>query len=320
MNDIDRLGNDSRKAQEAQHCSEIDSIAAMTRDEVLSGLREHGVKPTEELPQQLRQILPTKPPLRPLSGTNSIRDEHLYAFIVARTSRSRPQIRRITIHRRWLQFATILACATICTALYGIYGAFQEAAHLRIERENARLLSENEHKREQLKELENRVDAIEYVSRQLAEMSSVPEQASTDNLPHRKGNSQIRKAATDISAVALRTAELQRQLERYEQLMRDQALTPSTWPVFSAGEGTITFAGWKSGYGQVVEIDHGNGLTTLYGHLSKIDATVGQVVERGALLGHVGSTGRSTGPHLHYEVRLAEVAANQKRSLPATIN
>jgi murein DD-endopeptidase MepM/ murein hydrolase activator NlpD len=324
MNDIDRPENDSRKSQEAPRCSEIDSIAAMTRREVLSGLREHGLKPTEELPQRLRFFLPAKPPLRPLSGASSIsgsRDDRLYAFIVARTSRSRTRIRRIRVHQRWLKVASVLACLVICTALYGIYGAFREAQHLRVEHENARLRSENERqRREQLKQLENRVIAIEDASRRLAEMSGMTAQASTDTSPHSESEPQIKTTAADITAVELRTAELQRQLEQYEQLTRDQARAPSTWPVVAAGEGTVIFAGWKNGYGQVVEIDHSNGLVTRYGHLSKIETTVGHEIARGELLGCVGSTGRSTGPHLHYEVRIAEVAANQKRSLPASIN
>jgi murein DD-endopeptidase MepM/ murein hydrolase activator NlpD len=54
----------------------------------------------------------------------------------------------------------------------------------------------------------------------------------------------------------------------------------------------------------MVEIDHGNGVTTRYGHLSEIDVTVGQVVAKDAVIGRTGSTGRSTGPHLHYEVRI----------------
>jgi murein DD-endopeptidase MepM/ murein hydrolase activator NlpD len=68
--------------------------------------------------------------------------------------------------------------------------------------------------------------------------------------------------------------------------------------------GTVITAGFSGGYGNMVEIDHGNGVTTRYGHLSEIDVTVGQVVAKDAVIGRTGSTGRSTGPHLHYEVRI----------------
>ena len=75
-------------------------------------------------------------------------------------------------------------------------------------------------------------------------------------------------------------------------------------PVFSTARGKVVFAGWKSGYGNCIDIDHGYNYTTRYGHLSKIDVQQGQQVVRGDKIGEVGSTGKSTGPHLHYEVRL----------------
>ncbi|OBQ61285.1 M23 family metallopeptidase [Mesorhizobium erdmanii] len=67
--------------------------------------------------------------------------------------------------------------------------------------------------------------------------------------------------------------------------------------------GIVTKAGWNGGYGRMVEVDHGNGFATRYGHLSEIDVTVGEKLNAGAIIGKTGSSGRSTGPHLHYEVR-----------------
>jgi murein DD-endopeptidase MepM/ murein hydrolase activator NlpD len=69
--------------------------------------------------------------------------------------------------------------------------------------------------------------------------------------------------------------------------------------------GRVTIASYQGGYGLLVEIDHGNGLATRYGHLSAIDINEGQIVEAGEPVGRIGTTGRSTGPHLHYEVRVA---------------
>ncbi len=79
---------------------------------------------------------------------------------------------------------------------------------------------------------------------------------------------------------------------------------PSGFPARATAGGTVITAEYTGGYGNMVEIDHGNGITTRYGHLSEINVTVGQVVAKDAIIGHTGSTGRSTGPHLHYEVRV----------------
>lgn len=86
--------------------------------------------------------------------------------------------------------------------------------------------------------------------------------------------------------------------------------------VAAAANGVITKSGWEGGYGNLIEVDHGNGLTTRYGHLSKIGVNVGDTIQRGQLIGLIGSTGRSTGPHLHYEVRLNDKPINPRRFLP----
>ena len=85
--------------------------------------------------------------------------------------------------------------------------------------------------------------------------------------------------------------------------------------VKAPANGTVIKAGWTGGYGNMVEIDHGNGLTTRYGHMSKIETSVGDTIERGDLIGLIGSTGRSTGPHLHFELRLNEKSINPRHFL-----
>jgi murein DD-endopeptidase MepM/ murein hydrolase activator NlpD len=75
-------------------------------------------------------------------------------------------------------------------------------------------------------------------------------------------------------------------------------------PITAAADGTVNSAGWNGGYGNAVVVDHGDGLATLYGHMSRIGSSGGQSVSRGEVIGYVGSTGNSTGPHLHFEVRV----------------
>ncbi len=80
--------------------------------------------------------------------------------------------------------------------------------------------------------------------------------------------------------------------------------SPIGTPVYATGDGTVTHAKWQSSYGNLIEINHGFNYTTRYAHLSQIFVHDGQKVKRGDLIGKVGNTGKSTGPHLHYEVRL----------------
>jgi murein DD-endopeptidase MepM/ murein hydrolase activator NlpD len=87
--------------------------------------------------------------------------------------------------------------------------------------------------------------------------------------------------------------------------------------VTATAAGTVIFAGTKGGYGNMVEIDHGMGLHTRYGHLSRITVRLGMRVEKGAAIGRVGSTGRSTGPHVHYEVWYDDVVRNPRNFIEA---
>lgn len=86
----------------------------------------------------------------------------------------------------------------------------------------------------------------------------------------------------------------------------DIAASPGA-PVFAPADGVVSFAGYDAGYGKLVSIDHGYGVITRYGHLSQISVEVGQRITRRELIAAVGNTGRSTGPHLHYEVRVNNV-------------
>ena len=90
-------------------------------------------------------------------------------------------------------------------------------------------------------------------------------------------------------------------------------------PVIAPADGTITFADFLGGYGRAVMLDHGHGISTRYGHLSSFAVTAGQYVHRGDTIGYVGQSGRSTGPHLHYEVRINDVPVNPYKYLRLTV-
>ena len=277
------------------------------------------------------------------------RDDRFYAFIVARTSRSRAHIRRICVHKRWLKASALVLFAVMCGLVYGFYGLTQQAVHFRIERENQRLRAENEQQRKELQNLNNRVDAVEDTSRKLAEVSGVQENKTVHG---QGGPARPVDSAAALVALELKTAKLERELRMYEGFLRQHGMTPSIWPVVgklesgvggrrnpfggrgyeyhegqdidaaygtpvqAAASGRVITAGWQRGYGNVIYVDHGSGLSTRYGHLSEIDVSVGQTVARGQTIGLVGSTGRSTGPHLHYEVRINNQPVDPRPYLP----
>lgn len=265
------------------------------------------------------------------------RDDRFYAFVIAHTHRSSSSIRRFCVEKRSLKLLAFFAATLLCGSLYGFYGLTQQAAHFRTEFENQRLRAENEQQRQELNALNNRVEAVEDTSRKLAEKSGVVSDELT--LPG-IGGPALPLDASSLSALEGKMNRLEENMKAYENVLRERGYTPSVWPVvgrldsgfggrhnpfggssfeFHSGQdihaaygepvvaganGKVTFVGSQSGYGQLIVIDHGGGLTTRYGHLSHIDVTQGQTVERAQFIGRVGSSGRSTGPHLHYEIRI----------------
>lgn len=85
---------------------------------------------------------------------------------------------------------------------------------------------------------------------------------------------------------------------------------PIGTPIYATADGVVSRSGWASGYGNLVQITHGGGMETRYGHMSKLLVSANSYVKRGQLIGLMGSTGRSTGSHLHYEVRVDGAAIN----------
>ena len=85
---------------------------------------------------------------------------------------------------------------------------------------------------------------------------------------------------------------------------------PTGTPIYAAEDGIVTFVGWYGGYGNLIKVQHANGYETYYGHCSSIVTSAGATISKGDLIGYVGSTGNSTGPHLHFEVRVNGVNYN----------
>jgi murein DD-endopeptidase MepM/ murein hydrolase activator NlpD len=270
------------------------------------------------------------------------RDDRFYAFIIAHTPKPSSRIRRFCVNKRSLRLLALFVIVLISASIYGFYGFTQQAAHLKTSFENQRLRAENEKQRRELNHLNQRVEAVEDTSRKLAEKSGVLELSS---LPG-SGGPALPIDEDGLATLEAKMAQLERNMRSYEAVLRERGYTPTVWPVegkleggfggrrnpfgggsyeFHSGQdieapmgapivsgasGTVSFVGWQNGYGQLVVVDHGGGLTTRYGHLSRIGVTLAQKVQRGEFIGNVGSTGRSTGPHLHYEVRINDQPVN----------
>jgi len=271
------------------------------------------------------------------------REDRFISFIIAHTSKSRARVQRIRIEKKSVTvFVTAAIVLAVCM-VYGLYGLTQQVRHLRTEMDNQRLRAENERQRQELEKLNNRVEKVEDTSRKLAEKSGVIEDNYT---PSGTGGPELPLDEMALETLASKMSRLELDMSAHEASLRQRGYMPTLWPVegtleggfggrrnpfggggyeFHSGQdieaawgapvvsgaaGKVSFVGWQNGYGQLVIVDHGGGLTTRYGHLSHIDVALDQTVSRGQLLGKVGSTGRSTGPHLHYEVRINDEAVN----------
>lgn len=115
------------------------------------------------------------------------------------------------------------------------------------------------------------------------------------------------EGARMTSGFGLRAHPVLGGLRRHEGI---DLAAPTGTPVYATADGVVGHADWYSSYGLFISINHGASMETRYGHLSRLAVTAGDNVKKGELIGYVGSTGRSTGPHLHYEVRIEGIAVN----------
>ncbi len=212
-----------------------------------------------------------------------------------------------------------------------------------VKHQNRLLQEENQLYQEQLSELKRRLNNIEDISKELSQSlntnpNSLKAPASggpatgteTELFDHLINSTahlenQLRDLKLDLERKKLAQAMFPQGLpvqgrlsdgfgtrrnplgDGYEYHAGQDIATDFGTPVYATAEGIVVYAAAYNGYGNVVVIDHGNEITTRYGHLSSVAVRAGEHIKRGDKLGQVGSTGRSTGPHVHYELRKANV-------------
>ncbi len=264
------------------------------------------------------------------------KDDRFYTFLLTHSSKSKIYIRRVEVSKKWLHTCAASAVISVGLASAAIAGI--------VKPDNFQLQAKNTN---ETAPIVQQLSAVQPV--QSEPKSFNYERPTSSNHLNTGGPSapfQLTKEEGEVDE-----NDLEAQLKQIE-ITSDPNSLPSMWAhlgkinnefgfrrnpfggrsyefhpgldidgekgdvVVAPANGVVAKAGWQGGYGNLIEIDHGNGLKTRYGHLSKVDVQVGDSVQRAQQIGLVGSTGRSTGPHLHYEVRLSEKAINPRRFLP----
>jgi murein DD-endopeptidase MepM/ murein hydrolase activator NlpD len=266
------------------------------------------------------------------------KDKRQYTFLIALTPSSK--VRQFNFHHHLLYtVGGVLGFMALLTIYGGFRLAQTESMNLRngdLKAENARLREENQAYQNSYAKLKGQIDYIGDMSKELARQAKLDRSPEIDQIVGTGGpetvasldkkatqlEHEVRQINDRLRSDLLRLASVPTGLpvngyisdgfgmrrnpfsgegrETHQGL--DIAVDFGT-PVASTADGLVIHAGPYSGYGNLVILYHSNGLTTRYGHLSRISVEAGQRVKRGDQIGHAGSTGRSTGPHVHYEIR-----------------
>ena len=253
---------------------------------------------------------------------------------------SSSKVRQISIHRNLIYGAAGL---TVIFGLIGGYGFIRltqteslSIKNLALKNENRKLKEENDAFQNSYARLKGQIDYVSDVSKDLARQAKMDRTPEMDNIVGTGGPENV----TSLDHAA---GQLERELRHINDRMKSETLRMSSvpnglpvngyitdsfglrhnpfggegheyhegldiavdfgTPVAATADGLVIHAGPYSGYGNLVILYHSNGVTTRYGHLSRVIVEEGQRIKRGEQIGHAGSTGRSTGPHVHYEVR-----------------
>ncbi|HEX8999927.1 MAG TPA: peptidoglycan DD-metalloendopeptidase family protein [Blastocatellia bacterium] len=276
-------------------------------------------------------------------------DKRFYTFVFAPTAKSQLRKINIPHNVLYaiLGFA-VVGLLTVGYGAYRLAEHAVVVAKLNLMQQKVRdLQAENQEVKSQKSMVVSRLAALDTTQRKLAETSGINRQNDISKELIGQGGPDGNASMTDIERMtAALESELRQIKDVFDKNQVQLSSTPSGWPVrgyitdgfgyrnnpFGGGgtenhagldiatnhgtaiqstaDGIVIYAGVYGGYGNVVVIDHGYGITTRYGHMSRIDVQVGQQVTRGKQIGAVGSTGRSTAPHCHYEVRLHDRPVN----------
>jgi len=283
-----------------------------------------------------------------------IKDKRNFTLMIF-TPSAQSSYQRLNIAHQYIYAILAFAVIGIFTVIFSgvslVHSATITVQYKLAQMENRKLREQNDVVQQNQHLLQGRLAAMEPIQRKLAEASGLNTSADVaanvgSGGPETKDAKDLEKAASDFEA------ELRQIKEVMDSRQIKLSAIPSSWPVRgyisdgfgsrtnpfgggggenhpgldiattfgtaieATGDGIVIFSGAYGGYGNLVVIDHGYGITTRYGHMSRIDVTAGQHVHRGMQIGAVGSTGRSTGPHCHYEVRLHDRAVNPINYLP----
>ena len=208
-------------------------------------------------------------------------------------------VRRFQLEKSLIRHAALGAAvvgAVVLAAVIHYFALVREAS------ENRLLRDENLTLRTQLKSIRERMEHIGATLERVERFDQKSRLASTPSVWPARG---------------WVTSDFGQRLDPYtaERVMHEglDIAAPHGKEVVAPSDGVIIFAGLEGGYGNVLVIDHGYGVKTRYGHLSKLEVKTGDHVKRGQVVGAVGNTGRSTGPHLHYEVRVNGIPENPRK-------
>jgi murein DD-endopeptidase MepM/ murein hydrolase activator NlpD len=266
------------------------------------------------------------------------KDKRLYTFLIAPTRSSK--VRQFSIHHNVIYAVGGFVVVLLALTIYGATRLAQTEAisfsNRALKAENARLKEENDAFENSYAKLKGQISYIEDMSKELARQAKMERTAEIDEQVGIGGPetvSALDKAADNLEReVRLINDHLRSDMLRLSSIPSglpvngyvtdgygprrnpfsgegretheglDIAVDFGT-PVTSTADGLVLYAAPHAGYGNLVILYHSNGITTRYGHLSKITVEAGQRIKRGEQIGHAGSTGRSTGPHVHYEIR-----------------